>query len=214
MHLNTSVRFLVADPSAVAGFLAEVLDFEVAERGESWWANNGAISIVLEPGDSPPPVLCLQTNDLEGDCKELLSRQDIQQAPASSPNGPANVPERPARLLKCACGLQLILFQERNEDEQNLLVELPASLPWDPAADLLTRELLRLVPVWVRNSARKRVTGHAEYLAVESGTLEVAYDLALRAFVDCTLPSQLEALFAELTSRGIDTQPFEKNGTC
>jgi len=206
--VNIAVVFYVADPELAAGFLRRAFDFETTVRDQSLCSSNGAIAIVFEQGEGTAPRLELQCDDLATEVQRLLAMDGIVEAPA-----PKNTHTPPPRdrlecLLDAECGLKLMLFQQLDEDDLGDLLPLPASLPWDAKADELVRELLRLVPVWVRDGARRRATEHAEYLTVESGRLDVCVQTALKAFVACTLPSHRESLYAGMTRMGLNPTPY------
>jgi len=202
--VNIAVVFHVVDPELAAGFLRRALEFETTARGESICSSNGAIAIVFKEGAGTPPLLELQCDDLATDVQRLLAMDGVVECP--TPEDPPR--DRLECTLDTGCGLSLLLFQQLDEDDLDDLLPLPASLPWDARADELVRKLLRLTPVWVRDGARKRATEHAEYLAAESGRLDVTEETALKAFVLCTLPSHRESLYAGMTRMGVDPTPY------
>jgi len=204
MQFAIATRLAVPDPKATADFLKDALTFQAEYKdGYGWWLENGAITIILEQGNTATPTLEVQCTDIERDRAALLQRPDIQAIKPISQQG-----NRIEQLLHSDCGINLMLSKVLDEDEMGELLPLPTSLAWDEQVDIKTRKILRIVPLSFRDTARQRIAERAEYLCVEAGELCVQLPHAMQAFVDITLDFQYQALFDAMQKEGIDAEYY------
>ena len=204
MQFAIATYLNVHNPEAAARFLEAALNFKVEYKsGYGWWAENGAISIILQKGDSKDALIEVQCSNIENDSAPLLARSDIKAFTSIQQQK-----NRIEQTLIADCGITLKLSKVLNEDEMGELIELPSTLPWDEQTDLHTRRILRVAPLSFREKAREQVTQRAEYLAVEAGVLHVQEEHAMQAFVDITLDFQYQALFDAIQKEGIDASTY------
>lgn len=210
MHYALSLVHAVADPDPAALFFVGALGFELRSRGAAHVVvDNGALSIRLEPaGDGPPASLELEvlTDDLVEALEELLAHEGVE--PIGSPSRVSEC--RFEQQLRAPHGLELRLVRELTEDDLGVLPPLPTSLLWDRYADLMTRELLREVPLAFRANARESATRRAEELSLLSGNVEVSRDSAARALLEIAPPFRKEEVASALAARGIEVRPEEE----
>lgn len=211
MQFAVASYLSVPQPETAAHFLKDALKFHIEYRpGYGWWAENGAVNLILQEGKCEHAILEIQCSNIEQDSAQLLARPDIHAL--------TDIQQQENRIeqtLATDCGITLKLSKILNEDDMGELVPLPSTLPWDEQTDLHTRRILRIVPLSFREKARQQVTQRAEYLAVEAGQLHVQQDHAMQAFVDITLDFQYQALFDAMQKEGIDASAYMQDpATC
>jgi len=198
MFYATAVCLSVPDPERAIRFLTDVLHFNCEMRGDYWWASNGSMAVLLQPGDGPAK-LYLQCTDVAADAARLLACGSVSEG--------KDPLQQCGNLLwqslNTDCGLCLYLCRALNEDEMGDLLPLPVNIPWDDVVDGMVRRVLRIVPVDFRIKARQRVTERAEYLTLEQGKLLVGEGEAVQALQDMTLDFQQRSLYEALRDEGI-----------
>ena len=195
----------VANPEHAADFLQQRLGFQCQYKdGRGWCAENGAMSLVLQQGDSAHSILEVESSNPEEDAQKLMAFDDIHADGALERHG-----RRIQQALIADCGIRLLLSHILTEDDLNELPELPCQLPWDEQAKLHTQRILRIVPLCFRDKARERVTERAEYLAVAAGGLTVDEPQAMQALVDSALSFQYESVYEAMQDEGIDPSPYQ-----
>jgi hypothetical protein len=81
---------------------------------------------------------------------------------------------------------------------------------WSDEANSIVEELLRDLPVPVRETVQDSAANRAESLTNDDGEDEVSLETAVRAFIEST-PSDLRSrLKHSLTYHGIDPQDFDE----
>ncbi len=207
MQFAIATYLNIRNPETAASFLEDALDFKIAYKaGYGWWAENGAVTIILQESTTDNATIEVQCTHIEKDSACLLQRPDVQALTDIQQNQ-----NRVEQQLICDCGILLRLSKVLNEDEMGELLPLPSSLPWDNKTDEITRRILRIAPLSFREKARERVTQRAEYIAVESGSLMVQEAHAMQAFVDITLDFQHQTLFDAMQQESIDASTYMQN---
>jgi len=203
MFYATAVCASVPDPERATRFLTDVLHFTCEMRGDYWWASNGSMAVLLQPGEGPAK-LYLQCTDVAADAARLLTYDAVREG--------KHPLQQCGNLLwqslDTDCGLRLYLCRALNEDEMGELLPLPVNMPWDDVVNLMVRRVLRIVPVDFRTKARQRVTERAEYLTLEQGQLLVEEREAVRALQDATLDFQQRSLYEALRDEGITVSDY------
>ena len=206
MRFITSVIHKVKNINTATGFFCTVLEFKCKEQTTEWSVvENGAISVrlITQPADENATTLNLelQTKMLAEDTQELLSHPEISLIAEQI----SNSPERIENKIQCPHGLVISLIREFNEDELEVIPPLPTSLDWDEDAEECVKQLLRIVPLSFRESARIRITEKAEMLIAEKGSITVDINCAVQALAEATPHFQHPALEEALHKRGIDS---------
>jgi len=204
-----SIVHPVPDLDAAEAFFAEALRLPACGRGEGWLAlDNGAFRVRLA-GAGPcyrPRLLELEIEATEVD--EEVARLCCFPGVADTGCGHASS-DRVERRLAAPHGLTLVVFRMLTEDDLDVPPPLPSSLPWEPAADALVRQVLRAVPLAFRDGARTRVTEQAEIEAVASGEISVSVPASVRGLFAATPPFQHAQLRAEV-ARHLDARPLPR----
>ena len=216
MNFVISVIHAVADPVSAAAFLCEALGFKnTCQSTEAVIVENGAIALRLVPdniarqGDVGCLNLELQTRNMAQATSELLLLPDVMLIAQPVAVNPARVESR----LQGPQGILITLVQEFNEDELGIIPPLPTSLIWNEDAEDCIRQMLRLIPVSFRESARIRITERAEILAAEDAEITVTINYAVQALADITPLFQHPMLMSALRQRGIDPSGYFSKGT-
>jgi len=209
MNFVISVIHAVADPVSAATFLCDALGFKnTCQSSDAVIVENGAIAVRLVPDETLKPAGCLnlelQTRNMAQATSELLARSDVSLIASPVAVNPARVES----LLQGPQGIQITLAQEFDEDELGIIPLLPVSLHWDEQAEDCIRQILRLIPVGFRDSARMRITERAEMLAAEDAEITVAINYAVQALADVTPLFQHPVLISALQQRGIDPSGY------
>lgn len=206
MRFITSVIHKVEDINAATIFFCTSLGFGVKDRSNGWAIiENGAIEIRLM-ADANKASGCLnlelQTKQHEEDTKELLSHLGVSLIAEKLSDSLDRVENR----LQCPHGLVISLIREFNEDELGIIPPLPISLDWEVDAEECIKQIIRVVPLSFRQSARTRITEKAEMLTAGKGSITVDLDCAVQALAEATPHFQHPALEAGLLERGIDSR--------
>lgn len=199
-----SVVHPVADLEETVRFFTDVLSMPVRVRGADWAVvDNGSVSLRLVRSAAPPQLVALElmAADIDASAAQLLAEPGVERAGEVEWVSPSR---KELRLAARAHGLELVLARDYDEDELAVVPPLPTSLPWTEQALDVVQTLLREVPVVFRGSARTRITERAEYLAVESGEVEVAPHHGIRAVIQVTPAFQLARLRQSLVALGLD----------
>jgi len=205
MYFAIATHIFVPNPEKSAAFLRDCLGFQTQyKEGYGWWAENGAVSLLLYAAEHAQAYLEIQCNHLEKDAEKLLQNDVVQAITTMEQEG-----HRLQQKLISDCGITLILSQILTEDDLDELPDLPTSLPWDEATLRHVQRILRIVPLDFRSKARQKVTERAEYLAVEAGDLMVNEAYAMQALMDTTLKFQYRSLYEAMQAEGIETQAYE-----
>lgn len=214
MNFVISVIHSVADPILAATFLCDALGFKsTCQSTEAILVENGAIAVRLVPnkaagqGEGPCLNLELHTRNMAQATAELLVLPDVILVAQPVAVNPARVESR----LQGPQGILITLVQEFNEDELGIVPPLPTSLIWNEDAEDCIRQMLRLIPVSFRDSARIRITERAEMLAAEDASITVNIDCAVQALADITPLFQHPVLMSALLQRGIDPSGYFNN---
>lgn len=216
MNFVISVIHAVADPVSAATFLCNALGFKnTCQSTEAIIVENGAIALRLVPDNTEPQGngsclnLELQTRNMAQATAELLMLPDVSLIAQPVAVNPARVESR----LQGPQGILITLVQEFNEDELGIIPPLPASLIWNEDAEDCIRQMLRLIPVSFRESARIRITERAEMLSAEEAEITVTMHFAVQALADVTPLFQHPMLMSALQQRGIDPSGYFDRGT-
>jgi catechol 2,3-dioxygenase-like lactoylglutathione lyase family enzyme len=202
-----SVIHEVNDLAAAENFFLEHLGFTVSKNGREWvHLENGALDVRLRAGqvtDGSLLRLIINCSDLDESLRYYSHLGfDLVEPPAwseiyfqqASLRGPYN--------------LWLTLVREYNEDELDIVPELPISIDWKDDALMKIRQLLKSVPVSFRHSARLNVTEMAEAKAVVEGQQTVDLKLAMRTLVQITPEFQHDNLKAEMHRNQINPDEY------
>ena len=209
MNYAIAVIHQVDDLNKAQAFLSQALDFHLHEQGDGWAVmENGALSIRLISGAgqaSNSLHLDINSNNLNSSL-DFFSKQGFSHLGESHwvsqwreeiyLNGPYQI--------------RLTLFREYNEDELEILPDLPTSINWHKDALELTRKLLKSVPITFRDSARVKVTECAEADAIVDGRIEVDLEIAVLSLVKVTPDFQHESLKQEMDNNGLNSSQFFK----
>lgn len=200
-HYVLSVYHRVADLEAARRFLADALGFEVRASGPGWISmENGALAVrLLEEGEVGDSLeLELRTPNLADSERALLTVENLVPLDELREVQPGRCERRYAGPQ----GIHVVLVRQLSDEEMGVDPPLPASLPWDSAAEDLAQKALRFVPYSFRAGALRRAAARAEMLALAHGEVEVAAQDCLQALLDVTPEFQLERLRAELRALG------------
>jgi hypothetical protein len=195
----------VEHPVEAARCLSETLGFNRVETdGDFQVVENGALTIRLVPSDQPQGWLELDaaSEDLSESMGQYLPLGWHPDESGKEPHWAT--PTREELRLLGPHRFALTLFREYSEDELGILPELPTSIPWEEDADQLVRELLRIVPLAFRDSARERIVKAVETDVLVAGQLCVTRGPAVRAMVRVTPDFQHHSLREEIEQRGLE----------
>jgi hypothetical protein len=202
-----SVIHKVADLTQAENFLIDQLGFKSTAAGDGWVElDNGALGVKLlqsDVADCSELNFNISCSDFE-DTLEKYQKQGFKLV--SQPFWSAASVQQ--AYLRGPHHLHLTIFREYDEDELDILPELPTSIDWSADARKMIRQLLKSVPVSFRELARVRVTDTAESNTIVAGETEVSLPLALQSMVQVTPGFQHEGLKAEMNKNGIDPEDY------
>jgi predicted enzyme related to lactoylglutathione lyase len=118
----------------------------------------------------------------------------------------------PALELVATCadpdGNQIIVWRDLSEDEYEQAPDLPMTLRWDSAAEILLKDLLGHVPALFRALARRKVTRNAEYIATQTTNAVVNRDVVVRAYILSSARITRDRLRRPLIANGFDPDDY------
>ena len=205
MRFVTAILHPVENLDRASDFFCTALGFSVQNQcAYGALLENGAVTIRLVAETTSPQVplhLELYSKNLTDDTQALLKFPEILLLTENSQKNSYRIES----CLQAPHGVMLTLYQEFNEDEVNLVPDLPICLDWENQAVACLQALLKYVPIEFRQLARTRVTERAEVLAAEHGEITVTLEIAVQALAESTPHFQHPTLVAALHERGIAT---------
>jgi hypothetical protein len=202
----------VTDLDAAERFFTGALSMPVRDRGEGWTlVDNASVALRLvrcRRGNTPHSLrLELVGNDLAEMAGELLQWDGVYETrPVTWVST-----WRQEQWLCAPFALELILARNYDEDELGIVPPLPTNLGWEPTALSVVQDLLRHVPVALREDARRQVTRDAENRALAEGRVVVERDEAVDVLVRRTPTFQHELLRSELTRLGLEPERWAES---
>lgn len=210
MNFILGVNHPVRDPEGAARLLIDYFGFSPGSHPEEQGprlrlVENGALTLRLLRSDQPSDWL-----RLDAGCEDLDTSIEAARGQGFEPQGQRQwvSSSREQQELRGPHQLILTLFHEYSEDELDILPPLPAQMPWAEEADQLVRELLRVVPLAFRASARERAVRTAEADAVVAGQTRVSRHQALTSLLRVTPDFQHHTLRDQLEQRGLRWQDY------
>lgn len=189
-----SISHAVEDLDAARAFMVEALGFVLAESRDDWALfDNGSLAIRLLKATGRPSApfrLELTTRDVGDTADELERRAEVRSR--TEERWPSA--ERCEVSIEVQDWLELVIFRAYDEDELDIVPELPTTLQWSAGADDILRQLLRRLPLPFRDRARTRSVEGAERLASRRGESAVEVATAIKALAEVTPQFQHAAL--------------------
>jgi hypothetical protein len=188
-----SVIHRVNHLASAQNLLTQVLDFNPTEDGNNFvLLSNGALNLrlILDLNNELSPLyLDVSSTDLA-----VSTQFYCQQGFSLLKEKYWLHPLRQEIQLKGNHHLYLTLYHDFNEDELNILPDLPITLTWHPDAIQIIQTLLTSVPLAFRDQARLRIVDRTETEAVTYGLIDVDQALAIKMMIRSTPDFQLEHL--------------------
>ncbi len=213
MHYAHSIIHPVSAPAEAAQFFVNALSFvEKHATQDTHVVDNGALQLrLVQSGSGPshanwPLEIEIITEDFDASTQALVGQGDVWELTREVSTASDRIEKR----LGTIYGAVLVLTRQLTEDDLGTLPQLPATMPWTPNADGLVRRAVRRVPLVFRGSARKRITGRAEGLALAEDDDQVALPHAVRGLIDSTPGFQRSALIEFLTDEGVAAELLDE----
>lgn len=188
----------VGDLVGARDFLVEALGLPLVEWGARWaLLDNGTLAVRLLEA-SAAPAAPLQIELTTGNVAETADALELRPEVSSRSEEIWRSPDRCEVHLEVQGWLRLIVFRAYDEDEMNVVPELPTTMRWSSDADATLRALLRRVPLPFRQRARDRSTETAERVSSAQRLDEVGLSIAVEALAEVTPNVQHGVLRAAL----------------
>lgn len=206
MDYVTAVTHEVADLESARELFGKGLGFTLAEEGAGRMQfSNGSVTVSLLHRQEPATTLSLRLR-----CDDLE-----QTAGRLATYGVTVAGERFWADERCQeqhfdapAGVSLTLFRAYSEDELGIEVALPVNLEWASQALMVTRALVKLIPLDFRDTAREKIVAAAEGDALVEGAMAVTLAQAMRAVIRVTPAFQHEGLRETMAKHGLNFDDY------
>ena len=205
-----SIIHPVTDTAAASGLLTEHLGFRLYDSGPGYHVvDNGSVAIrLLEDAERAGTTLHLDVRSvsLTDDKERFLALEGVSLHTA------VHFPHthRAECTLAAPHGIFITLARAYSEDDLGELPELGRNMPWDEDAELVVKQLLRMVPIDFREPARKRTVQTAEEFAAASGAPQVDLNTGVRALLKISPKFQRPHIISWLRAENIPADAFEQ----